>query len=185
MIEDTEKLLARTPLPYASRLSSQKFMLIALAAFCILLIYLFMTLSARQRVRETPQPPPKPGVYEVSGTTEPDVALRLQTSYAGWNREPPVPKPTPIPPAAELPQPQPMFTPLVQAAPVLPSLPPPASNPALPATLPPAAPPNLPSQKQIERIQTPTPKQITQPKSWMKGEMHLAKPPFEVKQEKL
>src|SRR5437016_1731403 len=95
MIEDTDKLLTRPPLPSAARLSGRKFGLVALTAFGLLLVYLFLTLSARQRGRATPQPPPTPGVYEVSGTTEPDVALRLQSSYAGWNREPPPPKTPP------------------------------------------------------------------------------------------
>src|SRR5712691_6848476 len=98
MAEDTEKLLERAPLPRAPRLSGQKFGLVALIAFGLLLVYLFITLSARQRVRQTPLAPPKPGVYEISGTPEPDVALKLQKSYAGWNREPPpLPKATTLP----------------------------------------------------------------------------------------
>src|SRR2546426_2637737 len=144
MAEDTEKLLTRTPLPYTSRLSGQKFGMVALTAFGLLLIYLFITLTARQRVSEAPKPPAKPNDYEVTGTPTPDVALRLQNSYAGWNREPPPPPKTPLPPTA--PDPTPLFTPMTSTSPVITPLPPAPKQETLPASLPTGMQPQPPVQ---------------------------------------
>ena len=85
---DPQPLLPRQALPRANRLNKETFGLVALGLFGALIVYLFLTLSARQRVQETPKPPANPAVHEVPGTPQPDISLRLQQSYAGWNREP-------------------------------------------------------------------------------------------------
>jgi type IV secretory pathway VirB10-like protein len=175
MADETEKLLTRTPLPTTARLSSQKFGLVAFTAFGLLLIYLFITLHANKRVAEAPKPPPKPGEYEVTGPPTPDVALRLQNSYAGWNREPPPPAKPPA--SASAPDPTPMFAPTHTHP--LPTTPPFQAQAVLSTTLP-TEPPR--EQPHTTAETTKTTKQTTARKSWMKGELHLAKPPFEIKE---
>jgi type IV secretory pathway VirB10-like protein len=187
MTDDTEPLL-QAPLPQTQRRSGRKVGLVALALGSLLLLGLYLTLTARQRQREAPRPTPKPNAYEVTSTPDASATLDMQKDYtkrALWNPEPPPPpKPSqgPVPPPPiERPPPVPMFPPVMQAAALLPPLPP-APTP-LPAALPPAPPP---AQKAVEVVQAPTPqaKDPKKPTSWMKGEVHLAKPPFEVKDSK-
>jgi type IV secretory pathway VirB10-like protein len=178
MAHETDHLLTRPTLPTARRLSRETCGAVALTVCGLLGVYLFVTLSARQRVRETPVPPAKPGAYDVSGTAEPDVALKLQQSYAGWNREPVLAKaPVPLPP---LPAAEP-FPPMFPA-------PTPAPVPALRPSLPPAAAPTLPPERLREPPQAPatsaTAPQKKAPVRWFSGgQQHqaaLAKPLFPV-----
>jgi type IV secretion system protein VirB10 len=151
-----------------------------MAALGLLVVYLFVTLSARQRGRETPLPPAKPGAYEVSGTPEPDVALKLQQSYAGWNREPaPAPKVSAAPPPIPIPEPLPA---LQQAQPAMPLFTQAAAPPLPPAREAPSLlPTSVPPERQapVQRQEPPAP---PKPKRWLFAEMgqHLSKPPFPV-----
>ena len=180
MTKGTEPLLPRTPtLPQAQRLSGQKFGLVAAALFGALVVYLFVTLSNRQKVQETPKPAPKPSPYEVSGTAQPDIALRLQQSYAGWNREPkPEPKPVELPP---IPRAEPISTsPDVLTQQMLPPLPP-LTTP-LPAQLPPTPQSSTTSQPTPAASTTgTTAKEPPKPKRWLFAKVDaqsMGKSPF-------
>lgn len=173
---ETDHLLTRTELPRARRTSRAVCGMVALTVCGALGVYLFVTLSARQRVRETPRPPAKPGVYEVSGTAEPDVALKLQQSYAGWNREP---TKSVVPPLPTQPPP-PMFPDQTSLATI-----PPISITRPPTTAVPPLPPEKPRETApVPPASAPVAHQKKPPSRWFTGtgqpQAALAKPLFPV-----
>ena len=162
------------PLPKTRRISTPAVLGVAGGFFGVALVLLILTLSHRQRLRKHPKPAAKPSLFEVSGPNKPtpDVALRLQQSYAGWNREPKPPPPPPAPPSMFPPDPA------AGAAGLSPIIPPARqANP-----LPPAQPLSVPAGTPARGKQSPTRRvEGTSKKTARKlfAEMEIGKPPFE------
>ena len=136
---------AGAQIPTTRRLAPKKILVVVAIAAAMLFGMVVMGLIQRQQTTQQPPPPTLPPLYEVQGEADMLQQLQLKKDWAGVDRTPP--KPSPTPPAAT--PPPPMFAP---QAPV----PPPTFTPV--ASVPPAVPPIVATLPQTVQ---PTPQPVT------------------------
>lgn len=197
---DSHELFPRTPnapIPQNARLWREGIVGLACIGIGILLTYTYIVFSARLQAKETPRPTEKPAAFEVRGAPSPDYALKTQATYAGWNREPPPPKPEkakaeeaplppipkadPIPPTRMPAQAQmfPSFAVPVQTQAVTPVVPVAKTDP-LPGPAPvltPAQTQMTPEGRLVDHRQPP-PQPKPKKKPWLFAQADVSEPPY-------